>query len=81
MQPRGFFELSYKKELGAEYHSGQIKYFDKICMKTGLNEAENGSEFKTGQFAEKNTKMRGVGYLADRQWLSSFSYFSGASTF
>ncbi len=50
-------------------------------MKTGLNEAENGSEFTTGQFAEKNAKMRGVGYLVDWQWLSSFSYFSGASPF
>jgi len=50
-------------------------------MKTWLNEAENGSEFTTGQFAEKNAKMRGVGYLVDWQWLSSFSYFSGASPF
>ncbi len=50
-------------------------------MKTGLNESENGSEFKTGQFAEKNAKMRGVGYLADWQTLSSYSYFSGASPF
>ena len=50
-------------------------------MKTGLNEAENGSEFTTGQFAEKNAKMRGVGYLADWQTLSSYSCSSGGSTF
>jgi len=44
-----------------------VKYFYKTYEKTGFNEAENGSEFTTGRFAEKNAKMRGVGYLADWQ--------------
>ena len=43
--------------------------------------AEIGSEFTTGQFAEKNAKMRGVGYFVDWQRLSSYFCFSGASSF
>ena len=46
-------------------YSGCVKNFYKSDEKTALNVAENGSEFTTGQFAEKNAKMRRVGYLAD----------------
>ena len=53
-------------------YSGCVKNFYKSDEKTGLNDAENGSEFTTGQFAEKNAKMRGVDYLADWQSLSSY---------
>ena len=42
-----------------------VIFLYKIGAKTGLNVAEIGSEFTTGQFAEKNAKMRGVGYLID----------------
>ena len=62
-------------------NTGWVKCFYKSGGKTGLNEAENGSEFTTGQFAEKNAKMRGVGYFVDWQRLSSYFCFSGASSF
>ena len=42
-----------------------VKCFYKSDGKTGLNDAEIGSEFTTGRFAEKNAKMRGVGYFID----------------
>ena len=62
-------------------NSEWVKYFYKSGGKTGFCEAENGSEFTTGQFAEKNAKMRGVDYLVDWQALSSYFCFSGASSF
>ena len=63
------------------YQLRLVKNIYKSGKKTGLNDAEIGSEFTTGQFAEKNAKMRGVGYLADWQVLSSYFCFSGASPF
>jgi len=58
-----------------------VKKLYKTGRKTVLNEAENGSEFTTGQFAGKNAKMRGVDYLVDWQLLSSFFCLQGASSF
>ena len=58
-----------------------VKNFYKMGEKTGFNYAENGSEFTTGQFAEKNAKMREVGYLADWQTLRPYSCLPRASSF
>ena len=57
--------LSTAARLFYHYKVDSVKSFYKSDGKTGLNDAEIGSEFTTGQFAEKNAKMRGVGYLVD----------------
>ena len=62
-------------------NSEWVKCFYKSGGKTGFCEAENGSEFTTGRFAEKNAKMRGVDYFADWQSLSPYSSLPEASSF
>jgi len=67
--------------LRASYRSVTVIFLYKIVKKTGFNVAENGAKFTKGCFAEKNAKMRGVGYLADWQPLSSYSCLAGAPSF
>ena len=71
-----FFEKTNVRFLPWIVHgknSGWIKNFYKSDGKTGFCDAENGSEFTTGRFAEKTQKWEGLGISLTGSRLAHFS--------